>query len=46
MPVLSEQITVVAPKVSTASKFLTRQFFFEIRFAIKVNATVIVATRP
>ena len=46
MPVLSEHITVVAPKVSIASKFLIRQFFFEIRLAIKVSATVIVASRP
>ena len=46
VPVLSEQMHEVDPKVSMDSRFLTRTFFFAILFAVKANYIVTAATTP
>ena len=46
VPVLSEQIHVVDPSVSTPSRFLTRTCLACIRWAVSVRHTVTVARRP
>ena len=46
MPVLSEQIQVVLPSVSTTSKFLTNTNLFAILLAVSDRLTVTVASSP
>lgn len=46
VPVLSEHIHEVDPKVSTASKFLTRTCFSESFFAVIASEIVMQAKRP
>mmetsp|Transcript_39307 Transcript_39307/g.99063 ORF Transcript_39307/g.99063 Transcript_39307/m.99063 type:complete len:232 (-) Transcript_39307:998-1693(-) len=46
VPVLSEQMVVVDPSVSTDSRFFTSTFFACMRLAVRVRATVTVASRP
>ena len=46
VPVLSEQIHEVDPRVSTDSRFLTRTFFLAILLAVRARDTVTVARRP
>lgn len=46
VPVLSEQIQEVEPKVSTPSKFLTKTFNPANFLAVNVKATTTVAKRP
>lgn len=46
VPVLSEQITVVQPKVSTEGSFLTIAFYLAILLDPKARQVVITAGRP
>jgi hypothetical protein len=46
VPVLSEQMHEVDPKVSTDSRFLTNTYFPAILWAVKASDTVTVARSP
>ena len=46
VPVLSEQIQVVDPKVSIDSRFLTKTFFLAIYLAVRASWIVTAATTP
>lgn len=46
VPVLSEQMQLVDPRVSTASKFLHRTFFSANLLAVKVKPTVTSTINP
>lgn len=46
VPVLSEQIQLVLPSVSTDSKFLTSTFFLDSLLAATDKVIVIVASKP
>lgn len=46
MPVLSEQMQEVDPRVSTASRFLTRTFFVWRAFAVIARETVMQPNNP
>lgn len=46
VPVLSEQMTDVQPRVSTEGKLLTMAFFFAIRRVPRARQVVMTAGRP
>ena len=46
VPVLSEQMQLVAPRVYTASRNFTKTFLLDKIWAVRVRPTVIYTTRP